>query len=86
MSNQQSQIPLPPMIVAGSVWFAPQAILAIDFSQYAVGAIVREIDVLMVGPHELTLSGDDADAFKSWWDQLTGQNRVQPAPVGIRLT
>lgn len=84
--NNQPTIQLPPMIVAGSIWFAPQAILAIDFSGYATTSADRSIAIFLVGPHELELVAEDADAFKAWWNQITGQNKVQPVPAGIRLT
>lgn len=78
-------IPLPPMITTGNVWLAAQAILAVDLSGYTADA-EREIIVFIVGPHEIELKGEDADAFKRWWNDITGQNRVQPAPPGLKIT
>lgn len=80
MNPQQQAIQLPPMILCGFVWFAPQAILAIDFSDYKPSEPERVILLFLVGPHELDVRGEDADALKSWWDQVTGQARIQPAP------
>lgn len=79
-------IPLPPMITTGNVWLAAQAILAVDFAAYIVeGKKQRLVEVFIVGPHVLQLWDADADAFKSWWDNVTGQNRIQPAPPGLTL-
>ena len=77
MQQQQQPIQLPPMITTGNVWLAAQAILAIDLSDYAAGTEGRAIDVFIVGPHKLELVDTDADAFKAWWDQVTGQARIQ---------
>ncbi len=86
VQQQQHPIVLPPMIVCGSVWFAPQAILAVDFSEYEAGDPKRRVTVSIVGPHLLDFLETDADAFKGWWDQVTGQARIQPAPPGLKLS
>lgn len=85
MSQQQPQIQLPAMAAFGSVVIAPQALLAIDASGYIVGSKDRTITVFIVGPHQIELYGADADAFKAWWDQVTGQSRIQPPPPGLKL-
>lgn len=85
MSAQQP-IQLPPMITTGNVWFAPQAILAIDLSHYVPGKEDRLITLFLIGPHELELEAEDADSFKTWWDQVTGQARIQPPPQGWPLS
>jgi len=80
MSQQPTQIQLPPMIQAGGWWFAPQAILAIDFSTYTPNDKDRLITVFIVGPHEIEMVAESADVFRAWWDTVTGQTRIQPAP------
>jgi len=80
MNQQPAQIQLPPMIQAGGWWFAPQAILAIDFSTYIPGDKDRLIIVFIVGPHQIDLYAESADVFRAWRDTVTGQTRIQPAP------
>ena len=82
----QQPINLPPMAAFGSVVFAPQALLAIDASEYtSADSPDRCITVYIVGPHEIDLYGPNADAFKAWWEQITGQTRVQPVS-NLKLT
>ena len=81
----QGTIQLPAMAAFGSVVIAPQALLAIDASGYVVGSKDRTITVFIVGPHQIELYGADADAFKAWWDTVTGTNRVVPAPAGLKV-
>lgn len=85
MAQQQQVINIPLMLPFAGVWLPPQGILSVDERDYQAGKAERLIVVKLAGPHELELDGESADAFKLWWDQVTGQNRIQPAPVGLHI-
>jgi hypothetical protein len=84
--QQQAQIQLPVMVSWGRVVFAAQALLGFDASAYEPGKPDRCITTYLAGPHEIELYDTDADAFKAWWDQVTGQNRIQAPPPGLKLS
>ena len=78
MSNQPT-INLPAMHEFAGVWIPIQGILGIDMRDYKEGDAERSIIVKIVGPHEFDLDAESADLFKAWWDQVTGQARIQVA-------
>ena len=85
MSQQQQVISIPPMMVIAGVWFTPHVLMAVDTRDYEAGKKDRVIEINVAGS-EISFLDDDADAFKLWWDQVTGQSRIQPAPPGLKLT
>lgn len=78
MSGQP--IPLAPMICVAGAWFAPHAIIGVDPFGYVPDDKDRIITLLLTGG-EINFPGEAADTFKLWWDQLTGQARIQPAGI-----
>lgn len=80
----QQPIMLPPMIFKGGVYFAPQALLVVDARDYEAGQATRLV-AAVIGSTEVAFQGRDADDFMAWWDQVTGQARIQPPPAGLKL-
>lgn len=79
MSQQMQPIQLAPMAAFGNTVVAVQALLGVDFNGYTAKEDGRAITIYIVGPHEIDLIDADADAFKAWFEQISGQNRIQPA-------
>lgn len=77
MSQSPQQIAIPSLTVA-KLTFNIMAMIGVQWDQYEVGVDGREITLLLAGPHTHTFVNEDADDFKLWHDQATGQARIQP--------
>lgn len=77
-----------PLINVAGTTINLASVVAIDWRDYDAERKVadRQIIVNLVGPVEFIYQGTEADEFYTWWQQTTGQNRVQPAPSGLKLT
>lgn len=73
-----------PIVTCGNFTFNISAIAGIDWQLYLPGSEERAIDLHLLGGSVYTFTAETADAFKLWFDQVTGKARIQPA--GLQLT
>lgn len=79
INNQPAPAVNIPFAVVGGCAFNVNSLIAIDLSEYEPGAEARSIELLLLGPHTMLFEAHDADEFYTWYLNLTGQAKIQPA-------
>lgn len=72
-----------PIITIGKFTFNIAAVAGIDWTHYEVGSQPRAINLELIGGGGFSFQDEAADAFKVWFDQVTGNSRIQPASLHL---